>query len=126
MTNAMAATPQDLAADRSTSRIELSLRMQRFHLPPVESALVIGRRAGIGPKAMSKALTEMVPGAFTLIEVDHPVAEAVIVRNTHLRTVPADRLVAILLARAEPIMDESDMLHVRLDVVVKAIEELDI
>lgn len=126
MTNAQDAPRQDVVADRSASRIELSLRMQRFHLPPVESALVIGKRAGIGPKAMSKALAEMVPGAFTLIEVDHPVAEAVIVRNVHLRTVPADRLVAILLARCEPIMDESDMLHVRLDVVVKAFEELDV
>jgi len=108
------------------SRVELSLRIERFHLPPVESALVIGRRAGIGPKAMSKALSEMVPDAFTLIEVDHPAAEAVLVRNIHLRTIPADRLVSVLLRHCESLMAESDMIHVEMDIVVKAFEKLEL
>lgn len=102
------------------------MQIRRFHLPPVESALVIGRRAGIGPQAMSKALAEMFPGAFTLIAVDHPVVEAVVVRTSHLRTVPEERLVPIVLARCESMMDESDMLHVTLNITVRSVEEIEV
>lgn len=103
---------------------ELHIKLRRFHLPPVASALVIGRRAGIGPKAMAKALDEMAPEAFEFIEVEHPVAEALLIRRSHLRTLSRERLTTLLLNHAEPIMDETDMIHVDLDVVLRATEEI--
>ncbi|MEZ4438200.1 MAG: hypothetical protein R3B72_03885 [Polyangiaceae bacterium] len=108
------------------TRVELDLRIQRFNLPPVESALVIGRRASIGPHAMAKALEEMVPGTFRLIEVEHDTIEAVLVRTSHLRTLPEERLVPLLVARSSPLMEPSDMIHVRLDIVVCVSERMDV
>lgn len=108
------------------SLIRLTMEIQRFHLPPVESVLVIGRRASIGPHAMEKALTEMMPGEFRLISLEHPVIEAVLVRASHLRRIPEDKLLPIILRQCDGLMDETDMLHFELDVRIRATEEIEV
>lgn len=108
------------------ARIEMSLRLSRFRLPPVESALAIGRRAVIGSNAMAKALEEMLPGQFQKIDVEHELIEAIIVRKVHLTRVPEDRLVPILLRHAERFMSDTDTLHFDLALEVSVSESLEI
>ncbi len=108
------------------SQIRLTMDIQRFRLPPVESVLVVGKRASIGPKAMEKALSEMMPGTFTLVPVEHPVVEAVIVRSGHLRRVPKEKLVPVILRQSEGLMDETEMLHFELDIRIRATEEIEV
>ena len=112
--------------DEQRNRIQLTMEISRFRLPPVESALVVGKRAGIGPKAMEKALAEMVPGAFVLVAVEHPIVEAVIVRVSHLRRVPQEKLIPLILRNCESLMDETDMLHFELDIRVRTTAEIDL
>jgi hypothetical protein len=108
------------------ARVDLQLRIRRFNLPPVQSALVMGRRAVIGSKAMSKALDEMIPGAFRRFDVEHPLIEAVIVREAHLRRVPSERLIPIIVKHAEQFMSDADTLHLDIDVEVHITETVEI
>lgn len=112
--------------DGARNRIHLTMEITRFRLPPVESALVIGKRAGIGPKAMQKALSEMMPEVFVLVEVEHPTIEALLVRAAHLRRVPQDRLVPLILRNCENLMDDTDMLHFELEIRVRTTEEIEL
>lgn len=107
-------------------RVDMRMRLTRFQLPPVQSALIVGRRAVIGSRAMGKALEEMMPGAFRRIELEHPVIEAVIVRHAHLRRVPEDRLIPALVRHAESFMGEADTLHVDISIEVSVSESFDI
>src|SRR5690242_15989269 len=97
--------------------VTVSLRMTRFELPPVESALIVGRRSGIGSIALEKALGEMMPGTFHRIEVQHPIIEAVIVREPHFRRITQEGLVELLVRHAEGMMDETEALRVTADLV---------
>lgn len=108
------------------SQIRLTMEIQRFRLPPVESVLVIGKRASIGPKAMEKALSEMMPGEFRLIPIEHPMVEALIVRASHLRRIPEEKLIPVILRQSAGMMDETEMLHFELDVRIRATEEIEV
>jgi hypothetical protein len=102
-------------ADVSPSRkINLELRLTQYHLPPLDDALIIGRRAAVGANSVSRAFEELSPGTFRLIPVEHPVAEAVLVRASDLRKFPEAELLRRLLLQADQIMDETDTLHVSL------------
>ena len=102
-------------ADVSPSRkINLELRLTQYHLPPLDDALIIGRRAAVGANSVSRAFEELSPGTFRLIPVEHPVAEAVLVRAADLRKLPETELIRRLLLQADQIMDETDTLHVSL------------
>lgn len=99
-------------------RVEISMRLSEFRLPPVQSALVIGRRAPVGPRAMYQALQAMLPGVYRLVEVDHPVVEAMVFREADLRRVREQLLVTAVLSQASAFMTETDVLHCALDLVI--------
>jgi hypothetical protein len=106
-------------------RINMELRFTQYHLPPLDSALIIGKRAPVGANGISRAFQELSPATFRLIPVDHPVAEAVLVRASDLRKLPQQALISRLLQLADQIMDEADTLHVGLKFEV-IVEEEDI
>ena len=115
-----------MSLDVSRRRLTIHARMARFDLPPVESALVVGKRAPIGSRAMEKALLEMLPGAYKRIEVEHPMIEAIIVRTSHLHRVPEEVLVNFLIQHCEQLVDESEMLRVALDIEVALNAEVEL
>ena len=119
-------TSRRMNEKQPSMQVDMRIRVSRFRLPPVESALAIGRRAPIGAKAMTKAFEEMLPGEFGTFQVDHPVVEAVIVRKAHLRRVPQDKLLALLLRHAESLMSEEEMLHFDVQVEVLVDERLEL
>jgi hypothetical protein len=106
------------SADRGETsprrRINLQLRFTPYHLPPLDSALIIGKRAPVGANGISRAFQELSPATFQLIPVEHSVAEAVLVRTSDLRKLPQEALIRRLLQLADQIMDEADTLHVAL------------
>jgi len=102
----------------------LNLRITRFELPPVRDTLVIGRMAPIGPHAIHKSLEEMTPGKFDLVESDHEIIEAFLVRKSDLRKVPREDLIAALTRRVEGIMDAGDALHVHIDMEISTSAEI--
>jgi len=106
-------------------KINLQLRFTQYHLPPLDSALIIGKRAPVGINGISRAFQELSPAMFQLIPVEHPVAEAVLVRVSDLRKLPQQALIGRLLQFADQMMDETDTLHVALKFEV-IVEEEDI
>ena len=115
--------PQSAETGSTTPRrkINLQLRFTPYHLPPLDSALIIGKRAAMGANGISRAFQELSPATFQLIPVEHPVAEAVLVRVSDLRKLPQQALISRLLQLADQIMDETDTLHVslRFEVIVE-------
>ena len=99
---------------------DVFIRMTFSHceLPPVQDALVLGKRAPVGSTAVVTALQAMSPGQFQLIKVDHPIIESLLVRESDLRKMPRDKLVNIIVEQAAPLMDEADALNVELELKV--------
>jgi hypothetical protein len=121
----MSDTEIEVHGPRGT-RIDLRLRMSRFHVPPVQSALAVGKRAPIGTNAMLKALGEILPGTFERIDVEHPTIEALIVRTAHLQRVPRDKLAALVLKHAQGFMSDSEMLHLDMEIEVHVQDSLEL
>ncbi len=118
----------DVSSTISSPRrtVSIDCRLSRFRLPPVESALIIGKRAHIGPKAIEKALQEMLPGGFERIDVTHPVIESILVNVSHLRRVPREKLIAFLIRHSEGAMESDDTLHVALEIELVIKEQLEL
>ncbi len=96
----------------------IDFAFQRFSLPPIQDALVIGRRAPVGANGVERAFRELTPGIYKLVHVDHPIIEAVLVRESDLRKIPQQDLVGRIVEHAGSIMDASDALHVKMDITV--------
>jgi len=107
-------------------KAKIKFEFSRFSLPPIADALVVGKRANIGLNAICKACDEMTPGMFKLIEADHPVIEGLIIKTSDLRKIPENELVPLIIKYAERIMDETDSLHIVMDIKIIFEREVEI
>lgn len=95
------------------------MSLRSFELPPVRDAVVISRRAPIGPKALLEALEHISPGMYQLLPVDRDeLIEGIIIRKRNLKVLTAEQLRDLLLEQARQLMDDSGTLHVELDLQV--------
>lgn len=102
----------------------MTMRLSKFHLPPVQDALVVGKKAPIGSEAILAALEEMTPGRYERIPVEHPTIDALIVLSADLRKIPRDDLTKILVRSAGPILDPGETLHIGLEIEIQVEQEL--
>ena len=96
----------------------MTMTLNQFHLPPIQDALIIGKRTSVGAHSICKSFREMSPGMFQLIEVEHPIVEAILVRKSDLRKLPEKELIGQLLHQSEQIMDQTDTIHVKITIEV--------
>jgi hypothetical protein len=94
----------------------IRVRLRALEMPPIKDGLVIGRDAAIGGEAMTRTLRLMSNEKFERIVLKDPVVQEVIVREAVLRKVGRERLIAFVLKRVKPIMAETELLLLDIDV----------
>lgn len=99
--------------DRNT-RYSLRAHVKAFRIPPIHDALVIGRAAPIGVKALQKALELMMSEPFEHVSFEDDVLADLLVRSALLKRLPLDRLEGYVLTRVKPLMDDREILHMDL------------
>jgi hypothetical protein len=104
------------SSEKGNRQVRLSIRMKEFDIPPIRDAVVIGRRASIGPHGLFESLDRMLPGAYELTAVkDHEIIEAVILRKRCLSILDPDRLIKLIIQHTASLMHDSSIIQVELD-----------
>lgn len=110
---------------RSPHDIRITVRAHEFVLPPVHDGLIIGRNAPVGCTAMQRALGLLSTARFESVEIpDHPTISDFIVRTDILRRVSRERLVQFVVQQIAPLMGETEVLRLDLEIVVHLEAEL--
>lgn len=116
--------PKKLARDRTLSaRNEKSIRvrMRALEIPPIKDGLIIGRDAAIGAEAMLRTLRLMTNEKFERVPMKDDVVSDIIVRTSVLRKLGQERLVQFVRERVKPLMAETEllMLDIEIEVVIE-------
>jgi hypothetical protein len=109
-------SPRDENAPASEKTIRVRLRA--LEIPPIKDGLVIGRDAAIGGEAMLRTLQLMTKEEFERIQINDPMIEDIIVRAAVVRKLGRDRLLKFILKRVKPIMAETELLMLDIEVEV--------
>lgn len=117
-----------MASDHNvySRKATLSLKISEFEVPPMQDLLIIGRKAPIGPEAVRRMADALSPEQFTLLKMDHPKIEAVLLRNTLLQMLDEKLLMKIILEEAERMISESMVLRSELKVALSVQREVDL
>lgn len=106
-------------------RAMLSLKFSEFEMPPMQDLLIIGRRAPIGPEAVRRMAEALSPEQFSIIKIEHPKIEAVLVRNSLLQMLDEQVLLGIILEETESMISDSMVIRSELKVEVSVHREVD-
>lgn len=104
----------------------LSIKISEFEVPPMQDLLIIGRKAPIGPEAVRRMAEALSPEQFTLLKMDHPKIEAVLLRNTLLQMIDEKLLMNIILEEAERMISDSMVLRSELKIAVTVQREVEL
>lgn len=108
--------PSPSPAPLDTVEKLIRVRLRALEMPPIKDGLVIGRDAAIGGEAMARTLRLMSNEKFDRILLKDPVVQEVIVRQAVLRKIGRDRLLAFVMKRVKPVMAETELLLLDIDV----------
>jgi hypothetical protein len=108
-----------MVSSLSERRAEVTVRFSEFEFPPMQDALLVGKRAPIGPHAARRMIDVLSPDQYEVFPVEHEVIEAAVVRKNLLRMVPAEKLLPFLLEEGGKIATETTIVKVQVKVVVE-------
>ncbi|MBB6729431.1 hypothetical protein H7C18_00790 [Cohnella sp. CBP 2801] len=103
----------------------LSLKISEFEMPPMQDLLIIGKRAPIGPEAVRRMAEALSPDQFSIVRIEHPKIEAVLIRTSLLQMLDERVLVNIIIQEAEALINETMVLRSELKVAVSVQREVD-
>lgn len=116
-----------MSAKRMYSRrATLSLKMSEFEMPPMQDLLVIGRKAPIGPEAVRRMAEALSPEQFTVVRIEHPKVEAVLIRNSLLQLMERDTLIKIVLEEADRMISDTMVIRSELKIEVTVHREVEL
>ncbi|GED28994.1 MULTISPECIES: hypothetical protein [Brevibacillus] len=109
-----------------TRKATLTLNISEFDVPPMQDMLIVGRKAPIGPEAVRRMAEALSPEQFTLIKMEHPKIEAVLLRSSLLQMIDEKLLMSIILEEAERMISESMVLRSELKIAMSVKREVDL
>lgn len=103
---------------RSATREQyIRVRIKPLDIPPIKDGLIIGNRAAIGADAMQRTLQLVSNEKFELIVFkDDDVVSHALVRLAILKKIPRAKMTDFVLQRLKPLMTESEILMLDIDV----------
>lgn len=104
----------------------LSLKISEFEVPPMQDLLIIGKKAPIGPEAVRRMSEALSPEQFTLLKIDHPRIEAVLIRNSVLQMLDQTVLMNIVMEEAERMILDTMVLRSELKIAVSVQREVEL
>ena len=110
----------------STRKAEITLRLSEFEVPPMQDVLIVGKKAPIGPEAARRMVDILSPEQYEIIEIEHPVIEAIVLRKSLINMVAKDRLVSLILEEGGKVANESTIIKAHINIVLQISKSIDL
>lgn len=102
----------------------LALKLSEFEVPPMQDLLIIGKRAPIGPEAVRRMADALSPDQFTIIRLDHPAVEAVLLRKSLLQLLDQEIILKVILEEADRFLNDTMVLRSELKISISVQREV--
>lgn len=110
----------------SSKKAEITIRLSEFEVPPMQDVLIVGRKAPIGPEAARRMVDILSPEQYEIIEIEHPVIEAIVIRKSLTNMISRDRLIALILEEGGKVANESTIIKAYLNIVLQISKSIDV
>lgn len=107
-------------------KAEITMRLSEFEMPPMQDVLIIGRKAPIGPEAARRMVDILSPEQYEIIQVNHPVIEAVVIRKSLTSMIEKDKLLSLILDEGGKVANDSTIIKAHINIVLEVSKTIDL
>ncbi|MGE5583923.1 MAG: hypothetical protein ACM309_00050 [Bacillota bacterium] len=119
-------TGSHLPGSEPLRKAEMTIRLSEFEIPPMQDALLVGRKAPIGPEAVRRMVDALSPEQYEIIRIEHQVFEAAVLKRSLLKLLPEEKLLPILLEECERVADEQAVVKAQVNIVIQVNRAVDL
>jgi len=112
--------------NKNNRKAEINIKLSEFEMPPMQDVLFVGRGAPIGPEAARRMVEVLSPNQYDIIKVDDPIIEAIVIRKSLLKMIPADKLIPIILEEGERVANECNIIKAQVDIVLHVSKSIEL
>ena len=105
-------------------KVQLSMELSTFNIPPSGEVLVLGKRAAIGPQAAKRMLDTVAPDQFELIQPEDELIDGILVKKYLFLRADRDSLVKAIVEDSRAIMSDQCMIRIKCDIAVSIKREI--
>lgn len=110
----------------STKKAEITMRLSEFEVPPMQDVLLVGKMAPIGPEAARRMVDILSPEQYEIIEIEHPVIEAIVIRKSLISMIAKDKLISLILDEGGKVANESTIIKAQINIVLHVSKSIDL
>lgn len=110
----------------SSRKAEITLRFSEFEVPPMQDILIVGKKAPIGPEAARRMVDILSPEQYEIVEVEHSVIEAVVLRKSLISMISKDRLIPLILEEGGKVANISTIIKAHINIVLQVSKSIDL
>lgn len=107
-------------------RAEVNIIFSEFEFPPMQDALLVAKRSPIGPEAARRMVDILSPDQYEIVEVDHEVIEAIVLRKALTKMFPKEKLIAFLLEEGGNISDDNSIIKANVKTFIEVSRSVDL
>lgn len=107
-------------------KAEINMRFSEFEMPPMQDALIVGKRAPIGAEATRRMVDILSPEQYEIIRIEHEYVEAIVVRRSLLNMLSQDKLIPIIMEEGEKIANESMIIRAQVNITLNVSKSIDL
>ncbi|MDN5348312.1 MAG: hypothetical protein PWP65_1876 [Clostridia bacterium] len=121
--------PRETLFPRSAEPVrkaEITIKLSEFEIPPMQDVLLVGKRAPIGPEAVRRMVDALSPEQYEIINLDHKIFEAVVLKKSLLKLLPQEKLLPIIIEEGSRVANENTVIKAQLNIVIQVSRAVDI
>lgn len=107
-------------------KVEMSLRLSEFEIPPMQDVLLVGKKAPIGPEAVRRMVDALSPEQYTIVSLEHAIFEAVVLKKSLLKFLPEDKLLPIVLEEGSRVATDTTVVKAQINIMVQVNRAVDL
>lgn len=99
-------------------RAEIVIKISEFEIPPVQDVLLVGKKAPVGPEAVRRMVDAVSPEQYEVVEVDHDIFEAIVIKKSLLKLIPKEKLLPLIMEEGSRIADEQMVMKAQVKISI--------
>jgi len=114
------------APSESKRKADVTIRLSEFEIPPMQDVLLVGKRAPIGPEAIRRMVNALSPDQYEVIQLDHDIFEAAVLKKSLAKLLPEEKLLPIMLEEGARIATEKTVVKAQVNIVIQVSQVVDL
>lgn len=100
-------------------KANIIMRLSEFEMPPMQDALIVGKKAPIGPEAARRMVDILSPEQYAIIKINHEQIEAIVIRKTLLNFLTQEKLVEVIMQEGGKIANENMIVKAQINITLE-------